>query len=294
MNRVYVRCGMVSRPGRRHLGQPSAPLTRSTTLSRSRDDDSTVVGTVTGVDHERLFSDPEDGSSLWTLAVDPASSLPGVGAALTRALAAIYRDREPRLHGFVRWLTTTPPRSRCTRSWDSRGAGDGGQSARTRSTNRCSPTRRRRSTTSIRTRASSPTRPCAAASGWRCSTPRRVRCGCHTAGAASSPESRLSELHIRGGDEPMRRQAIDPSHRRRSRNRRRQRTAGHLRRGGLRVPRRGGRRRGQSRPAASRARASRSASTIPTNSTRRWPGPVSSIPTCSSSSARRATTCGWS
>ena len=51
------------------------------------------IGTVTGVDHERLFGDPEGGSSLWTLAVDPAAGLPGVGAALTRELAAIFRDR---------------------------------------------------------------------------------------------------------------------------------------------------------------------------------------------------------
>ena len=41
-----------------------------------------------------------------------------------------------------------------------------------------------------------------------------------------------------------------------------------------------------SRPAVNRARASRSASTVPTNSTRRWRGPASSIPTFSSSSAR--------
>jgi GNAT-family acetyltransferase (TIGR03103 family) len=40
-----------------------------------------------------LFDDPENGSSLWTLAVDPTTSLPGVGAALTRALAALYRER---------------------------------------------------------------------------------------------------------------------------------------------------------------------------------------------------------
>ena len=58
-----------------------------------RDDDGSVVGTVTGVDHKLLFSDPEDGSSLWTLAVDPTSSLPGVGAALTRALADEFRAR---------------------------------------------------------------------------------------------------------------------------------------------------------------------------------------------------------
>ena len=64
-----------------------------TYLVAVRDDDGSVVGTVTGVDHERLFADPENGSSLWTLAVDPTSSLPGVGAALTRALADDFRER---------------------------------------------------------------------------------------------------------------------------------------------------------------------------------------------------------
>jgi GNAT-family acetyltransferase (TIGR03103 family) len=92
MNRVYLRCGMVSAPvdviWDNHLHREAVDY-----LVAVRDDDGTVVGTVTGVDHQRLFSDPEDGSSLWTLAVDPTSSLPGVGAALTRALAAIYRDR---------------------------------------------------------------------------------------------------------------------------------------------------------------------------------------------------------
>ena len=44
-----------------------------TYLLAVRDDDGAVVGTVTGVDHELLFSDPEHGSSLWTLAVDPAA-----------------------------------------------------------------------------------------------------------------------------------------------------------------------------------------------------------------------------
>ena len=47
-----------------------------------RDDDGSVVGTVTGIDHKRLFSDPEDGSSLWSLAVDPSAGLPGVAAAV--------------------------------------------------------------------------------------------------------------------------------------------------------------------------------------------------------------------
>jgi GNAT-family acetyltransferase (TIGR03103 family) len=92
MNRVYVRCGMVPGPvdvlWDNHLYRDPVDY-----LVAVRDDDGSVVGTVTGVDHKRLFSDPEDGSSLWTLAVDPTTSLPGVGAALTHALADIYRGR---------------------------------------------------------------------------------------------------------------------------------------------------------------------------------------------------------
>lgn len=92
MNRVYVRCGMVPAPieviwdNHRYVGAVDY-------LVAVRDDDGTVVGTVTGVDHHRLFSDPESGSSLWTLAVDPSAGLPGVGEALTRGLAELFRLR---------------------------------------------------------------------------------------------------------------------------------------------------------------------------------------------------------
>ncbi|MGV0792676.1 N-acetylglutaminylglutamine synthetase [Mycolicibacterium sp. XJ1819] len=92
MNRVYVRCGMVPAPVE-VLWENHQHCDPVDYLVAVRDDDGSLVGTVTGVDHKRLFSDPENGSSLWTLAVDPTTSLPGVGAALTRALAAIYRDR---------------------------------------------------------------------------------------------------------------------------------------------------------------------------------------------------------
>lgn len=92
MNRVYVRCGMVPAPTEviwdNHRNADAVDY-----LVAVRDDDGAIVGTVTGVDHERLFADPEGGSSLWTLAVDPAAGLPGVGAALTRALAGVFRDR---------------------------------------------------------------------------------------------------------------------------------------------------------------------------------------------------------
>jgi GNAT-family acetyltransferase (TIGR03103 family) len=52
-----------------------------------------VIGTVTGVDHARAFSDPENGSSLWCLAVDPQSPVPGAGEALVRTLAERFQAR---------------------------------------------------------------------------------------------------------------------------------------------------------------------------------------------------------
>lgn len=92
INRVYMRCGMVPAPVE-VLWDNSEKSDALDYLVAVRDDDGSLLGTVTGVDHKRLFNDPENGSSLWTLAVDPTSSLPGVGAALTRILAGLYRER---------------------------------------------------------------------------------------------------------------------------------------------------------------------------------------------------------
>lgn len=90
INRIYVRCGMVPAPTeviwRNHRDTAAVHY-----LVAEREDDGTMVGTVTGVDHAELFGDPERGSSLWTLAVDPAAGLPGIGEALTRALAQIMQ-----------------------------------------------------------------------------------------------------------------------------------------------------------------------------------------------------------
>ena len=52
-----------------------------------------VLGVVMGVDHCEAFGDPEGGSSLWCLAVDPQASQPGIGEALVRGLAEHFRDR---------------------------------------------------------------------------------------------------------------------------------------------------------------------------------------------------------
>jgi GNAT-family acetyltransferase (TIGR03103 family) len=52
-----------------------------------------VIGTVTGVDHLRAFDDPERGSSLWCLAVDPQAARPLVGETLVRRLAEYFQAR---------------------------------------------------------------------------------------------------------------------------------------------------------------------------------------------------------
>lgn len=91
MNRVYVRCGMVP-AGVDVIWDNHQHVPAVKYLLAVRDEDGAVVGTVTGVDHELLFNDPEEGSSLWTLAVDPAAGLPGVGGALTKALAEHFRS----------------------------------------------------------------------------------------------------------------------------------------------------------------------------------------------------------
>lgn len=54
--------------------------------------DGEIIGTVTGVDHRALFDDPEGGSSLWCLAVDPATVHAGLGKQLAITLAHRMRD----------------------------------------------------------------------------------------------------------------------------------------------------------------------------------------------------------
>src|SRR5690606_7330214 len=52
-----------------------------------------IIGTVTGIDHHRAFADPERGSSLWCLAVDPQARHPGIGEMLVRRLAEYFSAR---------------------------------------------------------------------------------------------------------------------------------------------------------------------------------------------------------
>ncbi|WP_045219853.1 N-acetylglutaminylglutamine synthetase [Desulfonatronum thioautotrophicum] len=52
-----------------------------------------VVGTVTAIDHKRAFNDPENGTSLWCLAVAPQCRAPGVGEALVRYVVEYFQAR---------------------------------------------------------------------------------------------------------------------------------------------------------------------------------------------------------
>lgn len=91
INRVYAACGMVQiRPD----FFSSERDNRSLSYFVAQDDATgEIVGTVTGIDHQRLFDDPERGASLWCLAVHPQARQPGIGEKLVRKLAEHFQAR---------------------------------------------------------------------------------------------------------------------------------------------------------------------------------------------------------
>ncbi|HEY8609639.1 MAG TPA: N-acetylglutaminylglutamine synthetase [Noviherbaspirillum sp.] len=52
-----------------------------------------IIGSALGVDHFEAFGDPEGGSSLWCLVVDPQTGLSGAGQALVSHLTALFAAR---------------------------------------------------------------------------------------------------------------------------------------------------------------------------------------------------------
>ena len=90
INRLYLARGMLpvdpAQVTPRHQGGPAYWLAED-------DETGTVIGTVMGINHTKAFRDPEGGSSLWCLAVDPQSSRPGVGEALVRHLIEHFMSR---------------------------------------------------------------------------------------------------------------------------------------------------------------------------------------------------------
>lgn len=91
VNAIYQSRGMVTvRPDFFWTNRDSRAITYFVA-----EDDQTgdILGTVTGVDHRRVFQDAENGSSLWCLAVDPQCRHAGVGEMLVRRLAEHFAAR---------------------------------------------------------------------------------------------------------------------------------------------------------------------------------------------------------
>ncbi len=91
VNQIYAMAGMVTAPtGVMDANRHSERFHYLVAEDAATGD---IIGTVTGVDHVEVFGDPDGGSSLWCLAVDPQSLRAGVGESLTRALLAEYDGR---------------------------------------------------------------------------------------------------------------------------------------------------------------------------------------------------------
>ncbi|GAA4284825.1 N-acetylglutaminylglutamine synthetase [Brevibacterium daeguense] len=91
INRIYVLRSMVPADvevmWENHLDNPAVQYLVAVDTA-----DGEIIGTVTGVDHGALFDDPERGSSLWCLAVDPVTPRSGLGGHLAASLAHRMAD----------------------------------------------------------------------------------------------------------------------------------------------------------------------------------------------------------
>ncbi len=91
VNRIYAARGMVSvRPDFFWSNRDNRAITYLVAEDAVSGE---IIGTVTGVDHSRAFDDPERGSSLWCLAVDPQACHSGIGEFLVRRLAEHFAAR---------------------------------------------------------------------------------------------------------------------------------------------------------------------------------------------------------
>ncbi|UUP18095.1 N-acetylglutaminylglutamine synthetase [Nitratireductor thuwali] len=91
VNAIYQSRGMVTvRPDFFWTRRDSRAVTYLVAEDEQTGD---IIGTVTGIDHHRVFNDPKRGASLWCLAVDPQTRHPGVGEMLVRRLAEHFAAR---------------------------------------------------------------------------------------------------------------------------------------------------------------------------------------------------------
>lgn len=91
VNRIYAAWHMVQVDPQFFWAKRDSPAL--TVFVAEDDANGDILGAVTGVDHRRVFDDPEGGSSLWCLAVDPQAQHPRLGEMLVRQLAEHFQTR---------------------------------------------------------------------------------------------------------------------------------------------------------------------------------------------------------
>ena len=91
INELYISRGMVPVPPEFFWSELDPRTT--TILVAEEDDTGTIVGTAMGVDHGRATNGADTGSSLWCLAVSPQARFPGIGEALVRRLAEVFKGK---------------------------------------------------------------------------------------------------------------------------------------------------------------------------------------------------------
>ncbi|WP_298724063.1 N-acetylglutaminylglutamine synthetase [uncultured Ferrovibrio sp.] len=85
INRLYAARGMV--PLREGYCADTHPAVTLLVAETASGETKQILGAVMGVDHVTAFRDPDNGASLWALAVDPQAAQPGIGRTLTVELA---------------------------------------------------------------------------------------------------------------------------------------------------------------------------------------------------------------
>lgn len=90
INRIYKARGMVKLKSNFSEYLSSEPALKTLVVVDQQSDK--VIGCVTGVDHFLAFGDPDNGCSLWALAVDPQCLHPGIGRALATYLAQEFKQ----------------------------------------------------------------------------------------------------------------------------------------------------------------------------------------------------------
>jgi len=90
-NRIYKSHGMVQIPVSFVMKHKDTPHLVFHVAEDNRS--GKILAVVQGVDHTEAFDDPENGSSLWSLAVDPHAEHPGIGEALVHDMAVFFKER---------------------------------------------------------------------------------------------------------------------------------------------------------------------------------------------------------